>query len=311
MSPAGELLITRERSLALRELQSGKERTLFTAPDGSFVTFPAWAPDGHRFAFAVETPFTGAPGADWGSDLYLTEQPGAAPHRLWQHPTPGDDIDSLQWTPDGDALLFAEARLSYNKAGDVQGQSFDLMRLELSSGTPQPLLRNASDADHCSDGSRMVYVAFDPTTNARASLMLADGAGQHPIAIVTPRPEAQSFMYPRFSPDCRRIVFAAANATSARRLQPRASGGPRRLALAHGSPWEVWTVNEDGTGLARLTHFAEDEPFPQWSADGRWLLVLGTNALYELRADGSGLRQLATPGVNHGQIAWLRPASVR
>ncbi|HZQ34300.1 MAG TPA: hypothetical protein VFD32_00090 [Dehalococcoidia bacterium] len=306
---AGGLLITRDRSLALRDLQSGKERTLFTAPEGAFATFPAWAPDGRRFAFAVATPFSGAPGANWGSDLYLAEQPGAPPRRIWQHPTPGDDVDSLQWTPDGAALLFAEARLVYDSAGDVQGQSFDLMRLQLAGGAAQPLVRNASDADLCPDGSRMVYVAFDPTTNARGALMLADGMGQHPAAIVTPRPEAQSFMYPRLSPDCRRIVFAAANATGARRPPMPLAGGPKRLALTHGSPWEIWTVNADGSGLARLTHLAEDEPFPQWSADGGRLLVLGTNALYELNVDGSGLRQLATPGASHGQIAWLRPPS--
>ncbi len=308
---SGELLITRERSLVLRDLQSGKERTLFTAPDGSFVTFPAWAPDGQRLAFAVQTPFSGAPGADWGSDLYLAEQPGATPHRIWQHAAPGDDVDSLQWTPDGAALLFAEARLSFNAAGDVQGQSFDVMRLALSGGTPQPLLRNASDADLCPDGSRLVYVAFDPATNARGALMLAAGDGGSPRTILPPRPEAQSFMYPRLSPDCRRIVFAAANATGAVRLEPADHASHGRLALAHGSPWEIWTVNLDGSGLTRLTHFAEDEPFPQWSADGRRLLVLGTNALYELNADGSGLRQLATPGVNHGQIAWLRPPAAR
>jgi Tol biopolymer transport system component len=307
----GELLITRERSLGLRDLRSGKERTLFTAPEGSFVTFPAWAPDGQRFAFAVQTPFTGAPGADWGSDLYLAEQPGATPHRIWQHAAPGDDVDSLQWTPDGAALLLAEARLSFNAAGDVQGQSFDVMRLEVSGGTLQPLLRNASDADLCPDGRRMIYVAFDPATNSRGALMLANGDGSNPRTILAPRPEAQSVMYPRLSPDCRRVVFAAANATGALRLGPAEHGIRERLALAHGSPWEIWAVNVDGSGLTRLTHFAEDEPFPQWSADGRRLLVLGTNALYELNADGSGLRQLATPGVNHGQIAWLRPPAAR
>ncbi len=307
----GDLLITRERSLALRDLQGGKERTLYTAPAGAFVTFPAWAPDGRRFAFAVQTPFSGAPGADWGSDLYLAEQPGASPRRIWRHAAPGDDVDSLQWTPDGAALLFAEARLSFNAAGDVQGQSFDLMRLELAGGAPQPLVRNASDADLCADGSRLVYVAFDPATNARGALMLADGAGGNPRMIVAPRPETQSFMYPRLAPDCRHVVFAAANATGARGPAPPSAGGHGRLTLAHGSPWEIWTVNLDGSGLTRLTHFAEDEPFPQWSADGRRLLVLGTNALYELNADGSGLRQLATPGVNHGQIAWLRPPAAR
>jgi ABC-type transport system substrate-binding protein len=43
--------------------------------------------------------------------------------------------------------------------------------------------------------------------------------------------------------------------------------------------------------------------YPAWSADGMRILFVGTNAPYELNADGSDLHTIGS-GVMHGQIAW-------
>src|SRR5947209_7306407 len=56
-SLTGQVLITREDGLVRRDLGSGKETRLFAAPSGRFITFPAWSPDGRRFAYILTQPY--------------------------------------------------------------------------------------------------------------------------------------------------------------------------------------------------------------------------------------------------------------
>jgi len=76
-------------------------------------------------------------------------------------------------------------------------------------------------------------------------------------------------------------------------------------AEAHGPPWDLWSVNVDGSGLARLTHVNEDLPYPQWSNDGKTVVFFGTYALYQMNPDGSNLKKIGD-GAVHGQISWLQ-----
>jgi hypothetical protein len=48
---AAQALITRDHTLTLRELDSGKERTIVALHDGAYPTFPTWSADGSRIAF--------------------------------------------------------------------------------------------------------------------------------------------------------------------------------------------------------------------------------------------------------------------
>lgn len=38
-----------------------------------------------------------------------------------------------------------------------------------------------------------------------------------------------------------------------------------------GGVWDIWIINVDGSGLTNLTRSPEDERFPAWSPDGRWM----------------------------------------
>jgi TolB protein len=61
--------------------------------------------------------------------------------------------------------------------------------------------------------------------------------------------------------------------------------------------YEIYTVNPDGTGLARLTRDPNADVEPTWSADGgqiafrrSWVDGSNRSAIFVMNADGSGLR---------------------
>src|SRR2546423_8867683 len=75
-------------------------------------------------------------------------------------------------------------------------------------------------------------------------------------------------------------------------------GGNGKIAFVYGPPWgEVFTIDPDGTHLARITPMnGPQERDPAWSPDGTQL-VLTSRApsqgfLWIMNADGSNRRQL-------------------
>jgi TolB protein len=58
---------------------------------------------------------------------------------------------------------------------------------------------------------------------------------------------------------------------------PAVSPDGRRIAFVAGrgdSVWQVFVVNADGSGTARLTDSRDDKYIPSWSADGKWVHFL-------------------------------------
>jgi Tol biopolymer transport system component len=322
-------LVTRDQSIVLRDLAggNGKERGVTSAPPGTVPGFPAWSPDGRRFLYVLDKPFSGDARTDWGADLYEANADGGRQRLLLRHDAPGAEIESPVWTPDGRAIVFGYAALTFDAQGNFQSERYEVRRLDPGSGALSTILDNAASPGLCADGSLLASVRFDPQSNSRVAVDVSNADGSDRRTVLTATPDAQAFLYPRFSPDCRRLVVAAIDATGADRPsaapQPRlvslvqhggrfANSGSRtapthreRVTAAHGSPWELWSVGVDGGERRRLTHLAEDEPYAAWSADGRSLLFIGAGGLYTLDADGSHLKKIGD-GATHGQLAWLQ-----
>jgi TolB protein len=109
---------------------------------------------------------------------------------------------------------------------------------------------------------------------------------------------------------------------------PEAPGAPQAPPFKDGSPsWspdgrriafyserdgnaEIYVMNADGTGVARLTDSAADEGYPAWSPDGRSIAFdsdrEGNFDIYAMDADGSNVRRLTGLPSREVSAAWSR-----
>jgi Tol biopolymer transport system component len=325
------LALVRERRLLLCD-GDGEERALFEAAEGEFLKYPAWSPDGGRIALVPTVSLGAGPDADWGDDILIVPVAGETPRRVYRHDRPGAQILGLAWTADGQSLLLGYELVQIER-GRFTGRIERIERLEIETGERRVIVDGALYPSTSRDGGRIAYLTMDESGTTVLWVAAGDGSGARQVADVT-----SHFLYilaPRLSPDGDAIVFAAVplrtDGSAARDAAPTSSRGPSkdvssRLLLrwadgsdegrlqqgdtvapvparrsAHGFPMELYRVAVADGAITRLTAFAEDEPYPAWSADGAAILAIATGGLYEMKADGSDLRRIG-PGEFGGQL---------
>lgn len=314
----GRLLITGESSLDL--VENGKRTVIARAPNVStYYEYPAFAPDGRSIAYIVATTPTGQ-GQDWGNDIYTANADGGNARLVFRHDKPGALLDSLSWTPDGSALVFAYSRTVYDQQGHYTGSIYQVQKLQLADGRSSTLIDNATQPSLSWDGKQVVYVDFPQNDFQSANLAIANSDGSGKRRLLSAQYGFQGFFAPHLSPDGKQVVFAAVGGplggpgstptpagarrsggllpSLARLLQPAA-------AIADGSPYQIWIASLDGSSLHTVQNLREDLPFPVWSADGKTVLFLGSAGLYTAAADGTNLKRIGN-GVPHGEIAWYQ-----
>jgi Tol biopolymer transport system component len=137
-----------------------------------------------------------------------------------------------------------------------------------------------------SDGGRLT--ATGPT---RFGLAIVDVASQRVRPIVENSATAGQDLFPRWSPDGKRLVFWRDRSST---------DGSVKTA--------VFTVKADGSGLRRLTPWSMKAADPDWSPDGS-LILFDTHPLFEfsqgaeselytMRPDGSGMHALTAFGAD-------------
>ena len=163
----------------------------------------------------------------------------------------------------------------------------------------------------------------------RPSLVLLLGLALHPGHLL-----AQTrFLSPQWSPDGRRLMFAA-NLDNARRFDLFAvnadgaglvrvredardgSWSPDQKTVAfaamNGGSLDIYTVRADGSNLRQLTRTPEMEYQPLWSPDGRRIVFISipTGAgqrhdIHVMNADGTGRVPLThTPAAEEQGVSW-------
>jgi TolB protein len=206
---------------------------------------PVWAPGGRSLVFERNLPY-------WGSDrmrLMAVSARGGAPRQLTAGP-----FDAMpSFSPDGRRIAFTRVVQS------VVAPTASLFTMDGGGRHLAPLLANGIDlsAAWSPDGRTIAFsrLASAQTSLRQATLYLADADGSHVRPLAQPGVAGVS---PAWSPDGRSIAFvsfADHNGT---------------VCPAEGCPpsGEIYRVDADGTGSARLTTSTADDEHPTWSPDG-------------------------------------------
>jgi dipeptidyl aminopeptidase/acylaminoacyl peptidase len=241
----------------------GSERYIFPLDN---VSEPALSPDGSRIAFRSWGTYRGArclatSRLDGGEFQCIT--------RFYEDANP-------DWTSDGQAIIFASRReddrrwrmltvLPDEPSAEDERDKSDKKETAIGREDRQNLY--GEDPAWAPDDWRFVYRGCDPTGN-RCGLWVITLDGK----VIFPILEDKSASDPDWSPNAERIVFRA----------------------LHDDWWDLWAINADGSGLARLTNDPAVDALPVWSPDGEWIAFLsdlgGDWGIYIMRADGSDRR---------------------
>ncbi|NBB99649.1 MAG: hypothetical protein GVY15_02140 [Bacteroidetes bacterium] len=259
------------RSAQLYLLASGSDSlqaltTPSPALDGG-DTYPRYAPDGRRIAFIRAA----APGVQ---DLFVYD---LADERLTQVTTDSARVWGLDWSADGEELLFSATRHG------VTG----LRRVVATGG----------DSEWMTTVSRDRRVAHPSVSRLRPRLAYALQSEEHTLL------QLQS---PVSGPTLEMLPVARQEDTDPA-ISPTGDA-VAFISTRSGYP-ELWATAAAATGGTQLTSFeGPDTGMPRWSPDGTRLALIsraeGAGHLYVVNRDGSQLKQLTSGGGEHLAPAW-------
>jgi hypothetical protein len=234
--------------------------------DGTRLAFRGWGAIPEKYKDGqLDHPYYGCPGPFSDRLLGHTSLEGTDFYRstgFWEDSHP-------DWSPDGTRLLFDTARL-----GDGVTRIMTVAR----DGTYEETLRiSGQHPSWAPDNDRFVYRGCDVTGNrcglwlARALPVEAWDLGLNMLGPLLDDPVAA---HPDWSPVGGKIVY-----------QSSVTGN-----------WDLYLINEDGTGERQLTTDSGVEGLPVWSPDGNWIAYLsdsgGNWGVWVIRPDGSEKQQL-------------------
>ena len=286
---------------------NGTIRNLVKFDDASYVLDPAISPDGHKIAFARQTPARNLPNGsvDFGSDLYVTDRDGQNVKEVLHHSAIAEFIRSPAWLSATELLITVQGQAADRSA------DFRTERLDVTTGTRKRLINGAINAGLSRDQKQLVYVAVDPVTQEE-TLIETDLALTFRRTLADGTSGLGLFSSAVFSPDGKSVTFAAVdlNAPALSPTPTPGAGGALKSGYAaaalHPFAQDVWSVNGDGSGLRRLSEIAENNPSLTWSGDGLRLFALGPTAFWRIDA-ATGKADHVGSGIPLGQILWLAP----
>jgi mono/diheme cytochrome c family protein/Tol biopolymer transport system component len=310
--PLPPLIFARQGNLWRSDGSGAPPKPLTSLGAQILAEHPAISPDGSRVAFIARSPAPLTATLPISiTTLYVMSADGSGLRALWQPPR--GTLALPAWAPDGQALYVGYSDLLSDPLAPVSDWLFEILRVDAATGERRKVLADARDPAITRDGAQMAYLQYDKA-NATFSLHAAalDGSGDREVVGAG---AFGAFYAPRFSPDGKRIVFAAVGGppTDDRGYPISGSTAAPFAALldllepstaeAHGAPWDIWIVNVDGTGLRRLPQAREDTPMALFAPDGQQIVIMGAGGIYLIDADGGRFRQIDPLG-DHGGLDW-------
>jgi TolB protein len=265
---------------------------------------PAWSPDGTRILFTRHVGNT---------DIYTVSGDGSELVRLTEFPS---REFSPSWSPDGRQVLFAS----------TSGHATELLVVSAEGGEALPVTDSVAhkpDSAWSPDGSRIAFTMLDGYNQGDIHVMAAPddaGAGSGSPTNLTQDPAHDCCV--AWAPDGERILFLSSRSGKGTGLWLGGSGqgaqsrdvfvrggdsGDRTAAhdavrpvttVMPEQPRDIYVINADGSGFARLTNGAGREKQASWSPDGKKIAFIsdrdGNDEVYVMAAsdgaapDGTG-----------------------
>jgi Tol biopolymer transport system component len=299
--------------IAFTRLQGGNYEICAANADGSGQanltnspgddTGAAWSPDGTRLAFVSNR----GQNTYKSGNIFVMNEDGSGVRQLTFYPDAADiNILGPAWSPDGSRLLYIYIAWSPLGGGGIHTL---LYTLDPNGGGSQPKLIGSAlgvifHAPAWSpDGTRIAFALSGVDTRYIPSrvrsfvhVMNADGSGETKVADAGGPNSGHTLINasPSWSPDATRLVFVSNQDGNA----------------------EIYVMNADGGGRARLTNNPADDGHPVWSPDGSKIAFTsnrgGALQVYVMNADGSGQSPVTDGASDSLDPTWqpLAPKSV-
>ena len=263
-----------DRGIFLLPVEGGEPRRISNPKPPGFDHSPAFAPGGHRLAYAGCT-------SQYSCNVYVQELGSGylgqgSPRQITRQEVA---ILGLTWSRDGDSLIYSAshsaAALPYLWRTQIDGRQ-PPQRLEIAG--PMAIFPSASPT-----ASRLVFYRLLRNYNIWRYHM---NGGMEPF-IVSSLGDGE----PEFSPDGTRIAFASSRS---------------------GEALEIWVALADGSKPIQMTNgLGRHQGSPSWSPDGRWIAFDsegqdGHWGNYVMDAAGSAPRRITLGPSNEVMPFWSR-----
>jgi dipeptidyl aminopeptidase/acylaminoacyl peptidase len=288
----GRVVIPMDAGLSVFELPSLKENRLLNPDRGASVTSAVWSPGGTEIAYGY---FYRKPGdASTSAEIFVMSPEGGDPKLLVERDVPGAQVDFPSWAPDGKTLYFSTLK--------QEGVRFvsKVEKVDRATGARTPITEGY--APWVSRDGRLLSFIRDSRLGQELWIMSAEGG--EPRQLI-PGGRFTAISSPRFTPDSRSIILAGANPIGSAAAPNLLGGGifDAPTALAHGDPFDLWSVSTDGGEPSKIAVSGEDEPALAWSPDGQDLLMYAPGGIYQFTAGGGQGRKISDRG-GYGGIDW-------
>jgi TolB protein len=228
----------------------------------------------------------------------------------------------LQWSPDGQTLLFTRIAQGQMALWVIPAAGGEMKRLL--PGHKEPHF----DGHFSPDGQRIVYV-YDRLqgTDGKLQINICNCDGSQDKVFIPHQAFEES---PRFHPSGRSVLWVSTRQKNpdlflvdqdgknekrltnhpALDLHPAWSPDGRQIAFSsnrHGTQ-KIYLMDADGSNVRRLTDGEGLDSWPAWRPDGRWLAFVshrsGNYDIWAIQPDGQGLRNLTQHPAHDTCPAW-------
>lgn len=210
---------------------------------------------------------------DGNREIYVMNADATAPKRMTNQPGPDN---APTWAPDGTSIVYTSD----------QGKGQELRWLTLDGKQNVELVKAPAGSPTWGRTGEIVFTR--PRSGSGPEALYATTLNEEGFRLLAGTDTARVDT-PAFSPDGQQLVFTSGEGAA-----------NRQLILA----------NADGSNRRALTALGADTSSPTWSPDGMWIVfastIDGTQQLYAIRSDGTGLRAL-TSGAGKKWYASWRP----